>query len=260
VEDRAWIPAGTDVNRASPARVYDVHLGGWHNFPADRWSAMRAVDDYPLSSATVLANRAFLQRAVRYLLGAGVRQFLDLGSGIPTGGHVHEVAHGVDPAVPVVYVDSDPVAAAHGDALLAGTESAAMIRADLHDVPLVLGAPAVRRLLDLTRPVGVLAVDVLQALSDDDDPAGVVGRYRDAVPTGSHLAISHPIADGGDPRPGVGRRRDRDAITSMFAGWELLPPGVVPVTSWSVGAYDGVEDDQGRIAYLAGVAKKPDGR
>jgi hypothetical protein len=256
VEDQAWIPAGTDVNQASPARVYDVHLGGWHNFPADRWSALRALDDNPLSSIAVLANRAFLQRAVRYLLGAGVRQFLDLGSGIPTGGHVHEVTQGVDSAVPVVYVDRDPVAVAHGEAILAGTDAAAMVRADVRDVPLVLAAPAVRRLIDFTRPVGVLAVDVLHGLADDDDPAGMLGRYRDAVGSGSHVAISHPVAEDGGRRPGVATPRGRDPITGMFAGWELVPPGVVPVANWAAGSGDALEGDQSRIGYLAGVARK----
>jgi S-adenosyl methyltransferase len=265
-----WVPAGIDVNQASAARVYDCHLGGWHNFPADRWVAQRAAEGRPELPATVRANRAFLRRAVQYLCAAGVRQFLDLGSGIPTAGHVHEIAHAVDPQARVVYVDVDPVAVAHGDAMLAGIDTAAIVRADLRDVPLVLAAPPVRRLLDFTQPVGVLMVSVLHLLPDADDPAGVVARYRDAVPTGSHLVLSSPWSSRARTRPAAapaaaaqraidtdGRLHTREDIAALFAGWDLVEPRITQIGKWRPDANDVVTADRERVADLGGVARKP---
>lgn len=264
-----WSPAGIDVNQASAARVYDYHLGGLHNFPADRWVAQRAAESMPDLPATVRANRAFLQRAVRYLCAAGVRQFLDLGSGLPTAGHVHEITHAVDPQARVVYVDVDPVAAAHGDAMLAGTDTAAMVRADLRDVPLVLAAPPVRRLLDFTQPVGVLMVAVLHLLPDTDDPPGVVARYRDAVPTGSHLVLSSPWPSPASTRPAAARAaaahqaidtdsrpHTRHHIAALFAGWDLVEPGITPIRQWHPDTNQ-VTADRERVTDLGGVARKP---
>jgi hypothetical protein len=265
-----WAPAGIDVNQPSAARVYDYHLGGWHNFPADRWVAQRAAESMPDLPATVRANRAFLHRAVRYLCAAGVRHFLDLGSGIPTAGHVHEIAHAVDPQARVVYVDVDPVAVAHGEALLAGTDTAAIVRADLRDVPLVLAAPPVRRLIDFTRPIGVLMVDVLHLLPDTDDPAGVVARYRDALPTGSHLILSSPWSSPAGTRPATApaaaarrgididsRPHTGDDIGALFAGWDLVEPGITPIGQWHPDTNDVVTADRERVADLGGVARKP---
>jgi S-adenosyl methyltransferase len=263
-----WAPAGIDVNEASAARVYDVHLGGWHNFPADRWVAQRAAESMPELPATVRANRAFLQRAVRYLCTAGVRQFLDLGSGIPTAGHVHEIAHAVDPQARVVYVDVDPVAVAHGDAMLAGIDTAAIVRADLRDVPLVLAKPPVRRLLDFTQPVGVLMVAVLHQLPDTDDPAGVVARYRDAVPTGSHLILSSPWSSRARARTATapaaavyradadGRLDTGDNMAALFAGWDLVEPGITQIGKWRSDTNQ-VMADRERVTDLGGVARKP---
>jgi hypothetical protein len=254
IHDR-WIPAaGVDVNRPCPAREYDFLLGGLHNFPADRWSALRATEDDATLHSRVLANRAFLQRAVRHLLAAGVRQFLDLGSGIPASGHVHEIVHLVDPGFPVAYVDVDPVAVAHATAMLDGIESVAAVCADLRDVPQVFAAPAIRRLIDLTRPVGVIAVDVLHRLADAKEPADVVGRYREAVSVGSYLVISHPVAESGEPRDGGAWTPD--GARAIFAGWELVRPGLVPVTQWYADDDAGPSETPQPIASLAGVAKK----
>jgi hypothetical protein len=257
VDDRRWIPPRIDVNMANPARVYDFLLGGTHNFPADRWSALRAVDDHPVLPAAALANRAFLQRAVRHLINAGVRQFIELGSGIPAGGHVHEIAQSVDPGATVVYVDADPVAAAHGHALLAGTDTAAMVAADVRDVPLVLAAPPLRRLISMSRPVGILAIDVLQWLADADDPAGVLGRYRDAVPPGSHVVVSHPVAESAGRRPDGATVRTPPAIAGLLEGWRPVPPGLVPIARWHPAGGEDPGDDAERVAYLAGVARQP---
>lgn len=264
-----WAPAGIDVNQPSAARVYDYHLGGVHNFPADRWVAQHAADSVPHLPAAARANRAFLHRAVRYLCTAGVRQFLDLGSGIPTAGPVHEIAHAVDPQARVVYVDVDPVAVAHGQALLAGTDTAAIVPADLRDVPLVLAAPPVRRLIDFTRPIGVLMVDVLHLLPDTDDPAGVVARYRDAVPTGSHLILSSPRPSRARTGPAAApaavahraididsRPRTRDDIAALFAGWDLVEPGITPIGQWHPDTNQ-ITADHDRVTDLGGVARKP---
>jgi len=260
--NRGWIPAGTDVNVACPARVRDALLGGCHNFPIDQWTARRAVDDHLVEPMAAAANRAFLQRAVRHLLAVGVRQFLDLGSGIPTAGHVHEIVHGVDPAFPVVYVDLDPVAVAHGTAILSSAENAATVCADLRDVSQVLAAPSVRHLIDFTCPVGIVAVDVLHLLADADDPAGVLGRYRDAVAARSHLVISHALASAGPrgPQGQQGPRREtprsRAGIGNMFAGWDLVRPGLVPLSQWYADGGDGSPDGLEPTTYLAGVARK----
>jgi hypothetical protein len=262
-----WVPAGTDVNQPNDARVHDYYLGGWHNFPADQWVGQRAVQASPGLPALARANRAFLQLAVRHLSAAGVRQFLDLGSGIPTGGNVHEVAQQVDPGARVVYVDVDAVAVAHGQALLAGIDTAAMVHADLREVHLVLAAPAVRHLIDFHRPVGVFMISVLHLLSTSDDPAGVVARYRDAVPAGSYLALSHPIAANAQPAA-RGRaertetRRDegddatartRDEVAALFAGWQLESPGLVDPASWRPeGGPNAADTDQHRCAVAVG--------
>jgi hypothetical protein len=256
--DRSWIPGGIDVNRPNPARVYDAHLGGLHNFPADRWSAQRGADNDPRSPLAALANRAFLQRAVRHLLAAGVRQFIDLGPGIPTAGHVHEMAHAVDPSIPVLYIDVDPVAVAHGQAILDGIESAAMVEADLRNVPSVLATPPFRRLIDRSRPVGIVAVDILQMIVDADDPAQLLSRYRDFVSPASRIVVSHPVIDGRDTEAGngAGKARTRDAIAELLVGWDLVPPGLVPIAQWYADDRQGPADDGQRIAYLAATAVK----
>jgi O-methyltransferase involved in polyketide biosynthesis len=266
VNDLGWVPAGIDVNRANAARIHDYLLGGRHNFPADRWAAERAADKMPDLWAFVRARRMFLQRAVRFLVSAGVRQFIDLGSGIPTEGHVHEIAQKLEPAARAVYVDVDPVAVAHGRAVLAGVDGASMVHADLRDVPLVLAAPAMRETIDLSRPVAVLMIAVLNLLPDADDPAGIVARYRDAAPSGSHLVLSHPtfpdapallpatVVTGGrqgaetDDRP-----RSRYDIAAFFAGWDLVEPGLGEIELWhpAVGRQAGH-----RVTELGGLAHK----
>jgi S-adenosyl methyltransferase len=260
-----WVRPGTDVNEPSPARMHDYYLGGWHHFPADRWAAEQALQVSPELPAVARANRSFLHRAVRHLVAAGVGQFLDLGSGIPTAGCTHEVAGQHDPQARVVYVDVDPVAVAHGQALLGHLATADIVRADLRDVPLVLAAPAVRQLIDVSRPVGVLMISVLQWLSDSDDPAGVVARYRDAVPAGSYLIVSHPTTidarAGGGGQPGAswpdrGRSRTREEIGALFAGWQLQAPGLVTLDEWRADLGAAVATEAGARPHLAAVGRK----
>jgi SAM-dependent methyltransferase len=180
---------GIDLDRPSAARVYDFYLGGFHNFAADREMGRQAVQMWPDLPEIMRPNRGFLRRAVEFLVDARVRKFLDLGSGIPTVGNVHEVAQRRAPDTKVVYVDNDPVAVEHAQAILAGDDRTTVVHADLRDPDAVLGDPAIRALLDLSRPIAVLMVAVLHFVPDEDDPAGLVARFRDAVPAGSYLAL-----------------------------------------------------------------------
>nr|WP_218617563.1 SAM-dependent methyltransferase [Cryptosporangium aurantiacum] len=230
-----------EPERPSAARVYDYYLGGSHNFAVDRAMAEQAIRILPELPANMRANRAFLRRAVRYMISQGVRQFLDLGSGIPTVGNVHEVALREAPDARVVYVDNDPVAVAHSQSILEQVDAATVVQADITDADAVLGHA--RSHLDFTRPVGVLMVALLHFVPESADPAGVVARYRDAVVPGSFLAISHGTADEQGER---GRAmealysrsanplvsRDRAAVERLFDGFEIVEPGVVFVPLW----------------------------
>ena len=277
MERPAWAPEAIDVDRPSAARIYDYHLGGGHNFAVDREIAEKVAALMPELPLIMRANRAFLLRAVRLLIDAGIRQFLDLGSGIPTVGNVHEIAQGSDPSARVVYVDNDPVAVAHSQALLSGNDNAGVVHADLRDIRSVLGAPEVSRLIDFSRPVGLLMVAVLHFVPDRDDPAGIVAGYRDAVPAGSHLVLSHGAASEDTHAP-VGSSealaaysrsvaemtlRTRAEVAAMFDGFELVDPGVVYVTRWrpwpAPDAREPATDarEPTPLAQLVGVGRKP---
>jgi hypothetical protein len=228
----------------NPARMYDHVLGGAANFDVDRRAADHALKVNPDGRLHAQANRAFLRRVVRHLAHQGIDQFLDLGSGVPTVDHVHQVAQRVNPAARVLYVDGDPVASAYGSAILAhdSVQGAVMVRADMADLPRILHHPDTHRLLDLTRPVGVLMVAVLHFLMDDTATAELVSAYREHTVPGSYLAISHMT---GDDDPHIRdvqrlyqhtsmpfRTRTPDQITALFHGYELVPPGVVGVSDW----------------------------
>lgn len=270
VDRPVWAPEDVDIERPSPARIYDYHLGGAHNFAADRRVAQQIATIMPELPLILRANRAFLVRAVRFLVNAGIRQFLDLGSGIPTVGNVHDIAQRAAPGSRVVYVDVDPVAVAHSEALLAGNRDAAVVQADVRDVSRVLAAPQVRELIDFTQPLGVLMVAVLHFVPDGDDPAGVVAGYRDAVASGSYLALSHAAASEGEQAPAgadeataaYSRRvsettlRTRAEVGRLFAGFELIDPGVVYVTEWHPEADDEARPPR-QLAQLVGVGRKP---
>ncbi|HEY2670611.1 MAG TPA: SAM-dependent methyltransferase [Rugosimonospora sp.] len=262
-----WVPSDTDVNRPNIARIHDYHLGGSHHFPADRWVAAQAVDESPDLPALARANRDFLQRAVRFLSAAGVHQFLDFGSGLPTAGNVHEVAQQADPRARVVYVDVDPVTVAHGRALLAGIDTAEIVRADLRDVRRVLTAPALRHLIDFTQPVGVVMVSVLHLLPFSDNPTGIVARYHDALPAGSYLALSYPSAEGpktasDSPAKDAGtplnrpNSRTRKEVADMLVGWQLVAPGLVSPEQWQPDGPEPITTNPAQHRYLAAVACK----
>jgi SAM-dependent methyltransferase len=239
----SWAPDDVDLERPSAARVYDYYLGGLHNFAADREMAARAVADWPELPRIMQANRAFLRRAVRFLAAQGIDQFLDIGSGIPTVGNVHEVAQAALGQARVVYVDHDPVAVAHARALLADDPTTGVVQADVVDVPAVLDDPVTMSLLDFSRPVGLLVVALLHFVPDDRRPDEVLARYRDALAPGSHLAISHASADGAperaDGHQALYRRtatpmtmRSRAEVEALLTGFTLVEPGVVFLPEW----------------------------
>jgi hypothetical protein len=268
VERPEWAPIGIDLDRPSAARVYDFYLGGFHNFAADREMGRQAVQMWPDLPEIMRSNRGFLRRAVEFLVDAGVRQFLDLGSGIPTVGNVHEVAQRLAPDSRVVYVDNDPVAVEHSQAILAGDDGTVVVQADLRDPDAVLGDPAVRTLLDLNRPIAVLMVAVLHFVPDDADPAGLVARFRDAVAPGSYLALSHATtgerADRAAEHRGLYQRtatpmtmRTREQVEHLFDGWELVQPGLVHLPQWRPEPGTPSPDRPERMPGLAGVGRKP---
>jgi hypothetical protein len=237
----------------NPARIYDYFLGGKDNFPADREVAEQVVAIAPVARDIVEDNRAFLRRAVRHLAGqAGVRQFIDLGSGLPTRGNVHEIAQAVAPDARVVYVDNDAMVVTHSRALLAGDNTAA-IEADLRDPDSVMQHPEVRELVDFDQPVALLLLAILHFVPDDQDPFGIVARFRDALPAGSYLAVSHGTRDIPE-RPDMSPEamaemgtkverlyqlttaslvtRSRAQVERFFDGFDLLDPGLVEIQRW----------------------------
>ncbi len=235
------VPADIRADVAHPARVYDYWLGGKDNFAADRAAAEQVLQVMPEILDTVRGNRQFLLRAVRFLRDAGIRQFIDLGSGLPSSPNVHEIAQADNTGARVVYVDNDPVVFLHAEAMVAATDATAVVRADLRDVDEVLSKAG--ELLDFTRPTGLLFVGCLHHIVDSDDPAGIVARYLAALAPGGYLVISHATDE---PSPEKMRAnsevaessgavlipRGKDAILRMFNGRELVDPGLVLVSYW----------------------------
>jgi SAM-dependent methyltransferase len=268
MERPSWAPESIDLERPSAARIYDYLLGGSHNFAADRAIGDQVRAAMPDTPVQAQANRAFLRRAVRYLAGAGIRQFLDVGSGIPTQGNVHEIAHGSVPDARVVYVDIDPVAVAHSRAILGDDPRAAVLLADLRQAEQILEHPQLRAVLDLDRPVAVLLLAVLHVIDDADDPAGLVALLRDRLASGSYLAIAHGTQDS---RPEVAERlrmlskqtttpmtlRTRAGVARFFEGWELVEPGLVWAPQWCPDSPDDVGEHPEWSSNLVGVARKP---
>jgi SAM-dependent methyltransferase len=248
--------------------MYDFYLGGAHNFPADREAAGKVIAAYPDAPKVAGANRAFLRRAVRFMLASGVRQFLDLGSGIPTVGNVHEVVEATEHQASVVYVDIDPVAVAHSESILGDRVDVGVLRADIRRPVDVLTAPTATRLLDFSQPIGLLAVAVLHFVGPDDDPHALLAQFRDALPSGSYLALSHGTAEG-RPEAAAGYsaiyRNTRDPLTprpraqiaDLFTGWDLVQPGLVWLSQWRPDWPDDVDADPSIAQMLCGVGRKP---
>jgi S-adenosyl methyltransferase len=261
------LPVPFDTSVAHIARIYDYWLGGTDNFAADREAAEQAIAANPGIVKDVRANRAFLARAVRFLTqDCGIRQFLDIGTGIPTKDNTHEVAQSLAPDARIVYVDNDPIVLLHAQSLLATDPAGATdyIGCDLRDTEVILRRAA--QTLDFSQPVAVMLVAILHMIPDTDDPAGIVARLMHAVPSGSYLALSHPASDVRaaevaemtkrlNTRIGSARGtpRDRDQVMRLFDGLELAEPGVVQPQWWRpAGPVPGAE-----VMLWSGVARKP---
>ena len=262
-----WAPEGVDLNTPSVARAYDYALGGAHSFAVDR-EFFRAIEAaIPEARLMFRANRAFMHRAVRFMVAAGIRQFLDIGSGIPTVGNVHDIAQRANPDSRVVYVDIDAVAVAHSKLLLEGNDGAVAIQEDGRNVKAILDHPDSAALLDLDQPVGLVMAAILHAMPDEDDPWGLVRQYTEQMAPGSYVAISHATADN---RPDAanqalevtrrtttpGTLRPREQVLRLFEGLDLVDPGLVWTPQWRPDSPDEVGEHPERLVTYAGVGRK----
>ncbi|MFD4989750.1 SAM-dependent methyltransferase [Streptomyces sp. NPDC058374] len=260
MERPAWAPRGIDITVPSVSRIHDYYLGGSHNFEADREAARRAMRFLPGLPKILRADRAFTRRAVRWAVGQGVTQFLDIGSGIPAFGNVHESARAADPGARVVLVDHDPVAVAHSRTVLEGDERAGAFAADLRRPRDILEHPVTAEVLDLTRPVAVLFVGVLHFVADADDPYAAVAELTDGLAPGSLLILTHAALDavpaGEDGVRGAVEvyrsvrtplvTRSREGIARFLDRTELVEPGLVPLPRWRP---DGPPEDEDPYAF-----------
>ena len=271
--DAEQAPPGVDPARPSTARVYDYLLGGDHNFESDRTAAQMLKSRAPELVDSAWANRGFHQRAAKWIALQGVRQFIDIGSGLPTVGNTHEVVRRVAPNARVVYVDNDPMVLAYGKTLLGDDRNATVILSDIRDPEAVLGNTELRGLIDFTEPAGLLITAVLHFVSDESDPPGLMSRYMAALPEGSYLALSHMTADQkpqlavqtlvevGLRAAGGGYLRSKTEIRELFEGLEIVSPypGADPDLTW-VGLWDCEDpvlaDSEGSRWLYCGVAKK----
>ncbi len=268
MERPAWAPRGIDISVPSVSRIYDFYLGGSHNFEVDREAARKAMEFMPGLPKIMQANRAFMRRAVRFAAAEGITQFLDIGSGIPTFGSVHEVAQAVSPEARVLYVDHDPVAVAHSQAVLAGNEHADVLAADLRKPREILASAQMQGLIDQNRPVALLLVAILHFVEDTDDPYAAVAELRDALAPGSLLVLTHASYEGIPlpPERAEGTvdvykdirnplvMRSREAIARFFEGYDMVEPGLVPMPRWRP---DAALEDEDPYAFsgFAGVGR-----
>ncbi|QWB21664.1 MULTISPECIES: SAM-dependent methyltransferase [Streptomyces] len=268
MERPVWAPRSIDISVPSVSRMYDFYLGGSHNFEVDREAARRAMEFLPGLPKIMQANRAFMRRAVRWAADQGITQFLDIGSGIPTFGNVHEVAQAASPGARVVYVDHDPVAVAHSQAVLAGNDGAGVVAADLRKPQDILNSPEVERLIDLNQPVALLLVAILHFVEDEDDPYGAVAELRQALAPGSLLVLTHASYEGIPlpPERAGGAvdvyeeirnpliMRSREDIARFFEGYDMVEPGLVAMPRWRP---DTAPEDEDPYAFsgFAGVGR-----
>ncbi|QKW10328.1 SAM-dependent methyltransferase [Streptomyces sp. NA04227] len=257
----AWAPTGIDISVPSVSRIYDYYLGGSHNFEVDREAARKAMEFMPGLPKIMQANRAFMRRAVRYAVDQGIEQFLDIGSGIPTFGNVHEVAQKAAPGARVVYVDHDPVAVAHGEAVLADNPHAQSVAADFLRPREILQSPPVKELLDLDRPVAVLLIALLHFIDEDDNPHQVLAELVGALAPGSLIVLTHAAPElmpGRAETEGVAGvyeairsplwLRPKEEVARFFDGLELVEPGLVPIPHWRPEAATPEEEDPQSLA------------
>jgi hypothetical protein len=264
----AWTTR-VDVTKAHPARRYDWLLGGKDNYEVDRESGRALEEAFPTIRTSVVENRRFLGRAVRWLVQeAGVRQFLDIGTGIPAASNTHEVAQAIAPEVRVVYVDNDPIVLAHARALLTSNRQegrTAYIDADLRNPDAILTSPELLKTLDPTQPVAVLLISVMHFIRDAEDPYGLVAHLVDALPSVSYLAMSHATGDFlpkadvdaiNDSDPNITLRlRSREEFAGFFDGRGLVSPGVVGISDWHPDAPDDQRPPEAEVACYGAVAR-----
>lgn len=259
-----WAPPEVDLDRPSPARIYDYMLGGSHHFAVDREMAQMVLAAAPAIRPTAHANRAFLRRAVGFLVRAGIRQFLDIGSGIPTVGNVHEVAQNLAPDARIVYVDIDPVAVAHSKAIVGENDRVVVLQADFRKPDTILGAPEVHDLLDFSQPIAILLVGLMHFIPDNERPVETIGQLRDAVSPGSYVVVAQvAMPDRVTPEQQVMMERytratpvalrSRDDVLAFFDGFELVEPGLVDQGAWRA---EPETDDEELVPSFAGVGIK----
>ncbi|MFF8281120.1 SAM-dependent methyltransferase [Streptomyces albus] len=245
VSETGFSPEQIDTTRPHPARMYDYYLGGKDNYEADRDAADRILSALPDVGVTARSNRDFMHRAVRTVVGNGVRQIIDIGTGIPTSPNTHEVARQVAPDVRVAYVDNDPIVSTYAGAKLTNSGNAGFVLADIRDPKGILDHPVTRELIDFDQPVALMLLAVLHFVTDEEDAAGIVRTLTERLPAGSYLVLSHGTADFNDNQ-GFGQAakvyneestasaqwRTGKEISAFFEGFELLEPGLVQLPLW----------------------------
>jgi hypothetical protein len=252
------------------ARIYNYLLGGKDHYPADRLAAEEILSSAPDTRLAALANRAFLRRAVHFLVtDAGIGQFIEIGVGLPGPGNVHEVAQRSAPSARVVYVDTDPVVIAHARNMVRGVRGTAIVQHDLKEPEVLLADPELTRLIDVAVPTAVLLVGVVHFIADEDGPAALISKLLAPFPAGSFLALSHATPDGNPEcakvvkildRSGIGLHpRSRDQLRALLAGLELIEPGLVWAPQWRPDPDTGLADDPGRSHIYAAVSRKGPG-
>ncbi|AWS41335.1 SAM-dependent methyltransferase [Streptosporangium sp. 'caverna'] len=264
------LPQGVDPTVPSVARMYDYYLGGKDNFASDREAAEKFIEVVPGMRMIAQANRAFLRRAVTELAGQGIRQFLDIGSGLPTQENVHQVVHRIIPDAQVTYVDNDPIVLAHGRALLADNPRTTVIQADMREPKALLDHPEVRATIDFDRPVALILLAMLHFVPEDADADAIVTSVREALSPGSYLVLSHGFAgySGQETQEkaqevyvstatGSITSRSPDQIAAYLEGLDVLPPGIVPVEAWRPEFDEDVPIDFTRPGILGAVARLP---
>jgi S-adenosyl methyltransferase len=263
--DPDHVPPEIDTTQPSVARVYDAILGGKDNFAVDRAVAAEAIATVGDRGNGARLNRAALGRAVRFMALQGVDQFFDLGSGLPTVQNTHQIAQTINPAARVVYVDNDPSVSLHGKALLADDASTIVVLADIRTPDALLAAPEVRALLDFGKPVGLILNAVIHHLLDEEDPRGIVARYKQELAPGSYMQMTHFCDEAPEVRAntdvlrrrlGRGQVRSREEITRFFDGLELVQPGLVYLNEWQPDSLSS-ESEPGATLMLCGVGRKP---
>ncbi|MGH3323788.1 MAG: SAM-dependent methyltransferase [Streptomyces sp.] len=269
-EDEDAAGQGVDVTTPSVARMYDYYLGGKDNYEVDRLAVAELDKVVPSTRALAVNNRRFLQRAVRVLAQEyGVRQFIDHGSGLPTQDNVHQVAQRIDPAARAVYVDRDPIVLAHGRALLQENVNTAVIQADIRDTDDIFDHPEVRRLIDLSQPVGALFVSVMHCIPDSSDPAALLRRIIERLPSGSFVVINQLVSEDKATRDFVtefmaesthnnwGRVRQAHEVERYFDGLEVLEPGLGEINDWRLDSDLGPRQLTDEWYEFGGVARTP---